>query len=93
VGNQQVEGAEIIGYDPARRSYVTQYFGTDGPTAYEATLEEEGETLVWAMRSETTKFAGHFSVDGNVITGEWELLNEGSAWQPWMDITLTKQIG
>jgi len=31
VGDQKVEGAEIIGYDPARGSYVTQYFGTDGP--------------------------------------------------------------
>jgi hypothetical protein len=42
VGGQKVEGAEIIGWDPSRASYITQYFGSDGATAYEATLGEEG---------------------------------------------------
>ena len=43
VGDQKVEGAEIIGYDPARAVYLTQYFGSDGPNTYEASLvEEEG---------------------------------------------------
>jgi Protein of unknown function (DUF1579)/YCII-related domain len=60
VGDQKVDGAEIIGYDPARASYVTQYFGSDGPAGYEATLEEESEGLVWTMRGEATRFAGRF---------------------------------
>ena len=34
VGDETVEGAEIIGYDPERGAYVTQYFGSDGPAAY-----------------------------------------------------------
>jgi hypothetical protein len=42
VGDQKVEGAEIIGLDTSRASYITQYFGSDGATAYEATLGEEG---------------------------------------------------
>src|SRR5215217_1685398 len=60
VGDQKVEGAEIIGYDPARGSYVTQYFGSDGPAAYEAKLSEEDGTLLWAMRSESDRFTGTF---------------------------------
>jgi hypothetical protein len=44
------------------------------------------------MRSETTRFAGRLSVDGNTI-GDWQLLDDGSGWRPWMDITLTKQAG
>jgi hypothetical protein len=28
VGDEHVEGAEIIGHDPGRESYVTRYFGT-----------------------------------------------------------------
>ena len=32
VGDEQVKGAEIIGWDSVRDAYVTQYFGTDGPT-------------------------------------------------------------
>jgi hypothetical protein len=93
VGDQKVEGAEIIGYDPARASYVTQYFGSDGPAGYEAALVEGSDGLVWTMRNEATRFAGRFSADGNRITGHWELLDDGSRWRPWMDITLTKQTG
>ncbi len=90
MGDQKVEGAEIIGWDPDRDCYVTQYFGTDGPAAYEATLEEEDGALVWTMRSKSDRFSGTFSDDGRVITGHWEAMEEGGAWRPWMDITLTR---
>jgi hypothetical protein len=91
VGDQTVEGAEIIGYDPERSAYVTQYFGSDGPAAFEADLTEEDGVLVWRMRSKTMRFTGTFSDDGGVITGHWELLDDGGNWQHWMDISLTKQ--
>jgi hypothetical protein len=45
VGKEHVEGAEIIGWDPARDAYITQYFGSDGPNAYEASLAEENGAL------------------------------------------------
>ena len=70
--------------------YVTQYFGTDGPNAYEASLAEEDGRLVWRMRSARDRFTGSFSEDGNTITGRWERLDEEEKWQPWMEITLTK---
>lgn len=91
VGDLKVEGAELIGFDPNRGVYVTQYFGSDGPTAYEASLTEEAGRLIWRMRSETTRFAGTFSEDGDVITGHWERLRDCGDWQPWMEITLTRQ--
>jgi hypothetical protein len=91
VGEQKVEGAELIGHEPDRNAYATQSFGTDGLTAYEASLTEEGEGLTWRMQSKTTRFTGRFSEDGNVITGRWELQGERGDWRPWMDITLTKQ--
>jgi Protein of unknown function (DUF1579) len=90
VGDEKVDGAEIIGYDPERGSFVTQYFGSDGPAAYDASLTEEDDGLTWRMRSRTDQFTGRFSDDGRVITGHWELPSEGGGWQPWMDITLTK---
>jgi Protein of unknown function (DUF1579) len=91
VGELKVDGAEIIGYDPERAGYVTQYFGTDGPAAYEADLSDEGERPLWTMRSPDTRFSGGFSDDGDVITGRWQRLVDGSTWTDWMDITLTKQ--
>jgi hypothetical protein len=90
VGSQMVEGAEIIGYDPARQAYLTQYFGSDGPNAYEAQLSDEGGELVWKMRSKKDHFTGTFSENGTIITGHWERLDDDDNWQPWMDIVLTK---
>jgi hypothetical protein len=90
VGDQRVEGAEIIGYDPGRAAYVTQYFGSDGPAAYEGSFGEHNGALTWTMRSEANRFTGTFSHDGTSITGHWELL-DGANWRPWMDIMLTKQ--
>jgi hypothetical protein len=91
VGDQQVAGAEIIGYDPARERYVTRYFGSDGDSEYEASLSEHGGALVWAMRSERDRFTGTFDNDRQVITGHWEALGDDSRWRPWMDITLTRE--
>jgi uncharacterized protein DUF1579 len=91
VGVQKVEGAEIIGFDPARGSYVTQYFGSDGPNAYEANLVEDDGALVWTMRSKKDRFTGTFNDERNVITGHWDALGDDSTWQTWMDITLTRE--
>jgi Protein of unknown function (DUF1579) len=93
VGDQKVEGAEIIGHDPDRDTYASQSFGTDGSTAYEASLTEESDGLTWRMQSKTTRFTGRFSDDGEVIAGHWELQRDSGDWQPWMDITLTRQVG
>ena len=71
-------------------STVTQYFGTDGPNAYDASLAEEDGRLVRRMSSPRDRFTGSFSEDGNTITGRWERLDEEETWQPWMEITLTK---
>jgi hypothetical protein len=91
VGAEKVDGAEIIGYDPARGSYVTQYFGSEGSNAYEASLREDGGALVWTMRSGRDRFTGTFNDERDLITGHWEALDDDADWQPWMDITLTKQ--
>jgi Protein of unknown function (DUF1579) len=90
VGEQKVEGAEIIGWDPARGSYITQYFGSDGPNGYEAGLADVDGALVWTMTSAEDRFTGTFSNDGNTITGHWEQLDDERNWHPWMDVTLTR---
>jgi hypothetical protein len=91
VGDTKVEGAEIIGFDPELGTYATQFFGTGDATAYEAHLADEDGTLVWTMISARNRFRGTFNAERDVITGHWELLDDDSRWQPWMDITLTKQ--
>src|SRR4029450_3646505 len=61
VGDEHVEGAEIIGWDSALREYVTLYCGSDGPNRYEASLSAEAGRLVWRMRSARDRFTGTFS--------------------------------
>jgi predicted enzyme related to lactoylglutathione lyase len=91
VGDQRVEGAEIIGYDAERGAYLTRYFGSDGPAAYEAELGEREGALTWTMRGDADRFTGTFSDDRRSITGHWEL-REGADWRRWMDITLVRQL-
>jgi catechol 2,3-dioxygenase-like lactoylglutathione lyase family enzyme len=91
VGTQKVDGAEIIGYDPARASYVTQYFGSEGTNAYEASLDAHEEALVWTMRSGKDRFTGTFNDERDLITGHWDALDDDDNWQPWMHVILTKQ--
>jgi lactoylglutathione lyase len=90
VGEQRVEGAEIIGYDPQRGCYSSQYFGSDGPTSYTATMEQVDGSWVWSMSSNQSRFGGTFSSDLAHITGHWELLADDGSWLPWVDIELAK---
>jgi hypothetical protein len=90
VGDQKVDGAEIIGFDPELGKYSTQYFGTDGPAAYQASLRTDSGKTVWEMHSEADRFTGTFSADGNSITGYWEAVDDDGSWRPWMNITLTR---
>jgi hypothetical protein len=91
MGQDRVEGAEIIGYDAASSSFRTLYFGNDGSAAYSATMTDEDGTRMWRMMGETMRFTGSFSPDGKTITGYWELSDDGQNWQRWMDIRLTKE--
>jgi hypothetical protein len=90
MGEEHVEGAEIIGWDPEPGSYVTAYFGTDGPGSYRASFVDEDDSLVWRMWSGSERFTGRFNPDRTAIVGRWELKDE-TDWVPWMDITLTKK--
>jgi hypothetical protein len=90
VGDQNVEGAEIIGYDPSRGTYVTLYVGSDGPSSYEARLIEEDGGLIWLMQSEGNRFTGTIDDNGRTIMGHWEPAGENGSRRPWMDVTLIK---
>ena len=54
-GDEKDQGAETIGYNPDRGAFVTQYFGSDVPAAYEANLSQGGEGLTWRMPQKTDR--------------------------------------
>lgn len=86
--NDYVEGIEIIGYDNGLKKYFTQAFDSKGNnTKYTAELSNTN----WRINGDTERFNGEFSANGNILSGEWEYLQDGK-WVSWMQIVLTKMI-
>jgi Protein of unknown function (DUF1579) len=105
VGEQKVQAIEIIGeHDPATDSYTCCAYDNEGNiTIMRARVDDRG---VWAfggggdvaqpaqsgsaeepaaVRSTLT-----VSADGQSMSAKWERSDDGSAWQPWMDMTFTR---
>lgn len=87
VGDEEIKGIEIIGYDASSQTYPTRSFDNKGNTgAYQASVRDG----VWTFRGEAERFTGSFSDGGDTLTGAWERSSDGSKWLPWMHVILTK---
>jgi hypothetical protein len=105
VGDQKVQAIEIIGeHDPGTDSYTCRAYDNEGNiTIMRARADDRG---VWtftgggdiaqaaqsgsaeepaAVRSTLT-----VSADGRTMSAKWERSDDGSAWQPWMDMAFTR---
>jgi hypothetical protein len=51
------------------------------------------DAKVWTRASDKDRFTGTFNDEHDIITGHWEGLDDVSTWQPWMDITVTRERG
>jgi hypothetical protein len=90
IGDERVEGVEVIEYDPSREAYFAHYLGTDGSSSYETRLTETGGELIWTMESARDRFTGVLDDGGATISGCWELRTADGRWRLLMEITLTK---
>lgn len=82
----------IIGHDDAVEPCQTLYTDERGVSRiYQMSLEGG----VWKMWRDSPDFSqrmiGTFSEDGNTITWHGELLRDGSAWEPDLDVTYTRK--
>jgi len=107
VGDQTVRAIEMIGeYDPATDSYSCRAYDNEGAvTTMRASVDGSG---VWtftgggdvasaalddsaaplaAVRSTLT-----IAPDGRRMTAKWERSEDGSTWDPWMDMTFTRML-
>jgi Protein of unknown function (DUF1579) len=105
IGEQKVQAIELIGeYDPATDSFTGRAYDNHGNiTVMRAKVDDHG---VWtfagggdvapvarpasadasgAVRSTLT-----VSSDRSSMTARWERRDDGSRWQPWMDMTFTR---
>jgi uncharacterized protein DUF1579 len=105
IGEQKVQALEIIGeYDPATDSFTGRAYDNLGNiTIMRARVDEHG---VWTFtgggdiapvaRPSSADASGAVrstltvSADSSSMTARWERSDDGSMWQPWMDMTFIR---
>lgn len=86
VGNDCKQATEIIGFDPTTSNYTMHAYDNKGEITHMYAAEHHG---IWTFASDTMRFTGAFSTDGNTISGIWEYSQRGQ-WEFLMDIKLTR---
>jgi hypothetical protein len=93
VGETEVHGIEIIGYDPKRGAYQTHFFDSEGNSGSED-LSVHDRTWTWVgkqvMGSDWHRCTSVVSDDGDTMRAKHERSNDGVSWTPWMDVTLRR---
>jgi hypothetical protein len=87
IGEQDVGGLEIIGYDPATDQFRTHFFDHAG-NAITETLSLRDDT--WTWQATHHRCNGVFSDNGRTLTAHHELSEDGNRWSPSMHVTLRK---
>jgi hypothetical protein len=93
VGETEVQGIEVIGYDSNGGTYQTHFFDSDGNSGSEQ-LSVRDRTWTWVgrqvMGSDWHRCTSLVSDDGNTMQAKHERSNDGESWRPWMDVTLRR---
>jgi hypothetical protein len=93
VGDDDVHGIEVIGYDAERHAYRTHFFDNTGGSGSEVLTVRE-RTWTW-LGEHVMGVAWHrcisvVSEDGNTMRARHERSTDGKTWMPWMDVTLSR---
>jgi hypothetical protein len=84
IGDLDVGGTEIIGYDEASDTYSTYFFDSAGNVTTEELTVRDG---VWTWQGETTRATSVFSDDGKAQTCRYERSEDAVNWAPAMQVT------
>ena len=87
IGNMDVGGTEILGYDSVSQQYRSYFFDSQGHVSMQA-VTASGDTWKWS--GEQTRCTAVFSDQGKTQTAHHKRLDEHGNWIPSMDVTLTK---
>lgn len=89
IGNMDVGGMEVLGYDAATRKFFSRFYDSAG-NIHEADLTADGDR--WTWQGETTGCTAVFSENGKVQTAHHVRLDENGNWIPSMEVVLTKVV-
>jgi hypothetical protein len=87
IGDTEVGGTEIIGYDSAAKAYRTQFFDSQGGITTETLTPGDG---TWRWQGEKVRATSVFSEDGKTQACLHERSDDGVSWVPAMNVTLRK---
>ena len=87
IGNKDVGGIELIGYDEASKKYKSYFYDSHGNVSTDE-FEIDGDTCKW--EGETTGCNAVFTENGKVQTAHHIRRDENGQWVPAMEVVLTK---
>jgi hypothetical protein len=92
MGELQIKGVEILGYDPVRKAYFGPFFDNQGSAGWEE-ISLDGDTWTWkgenVMGVRYHRCKAVFQNE-KTIKAIHEHSEDGEKWKKWMDITLSK---
>jgi hypothetical protein len=87
IGDLEVGGVEIIGYDADAGHYTSHNFDSQGHVTVDQLTYDDGK---WSWNGERVRTTSEFSDDGRIQRSLHEQTDDGGAWRLAMDVTLRK---
>ena len=85
IGELEVGGLEILGYDAESRKYTSHFFDSQGHVTVDERIYEDG---TWIWRGERIRTTSEFSEDGKIQRSLHEQSEDGVEWRRVMNVTL-----
>jgi Protein of unknown function (DUF1579) len=89
VGDADVGGIEMIGYDSETKRFRTHFFDSQGNISTQDLTFQDG---TWTWSGGHARATGVLSDDGRTMPTLHEWSDDGVNWRPSMDVTLRKVV-
>jgi hypothetical protein len=89
IGDADVGGIELIGYDPETGGFRTRFFDSQGNITAQDLAFHDG---TWTWRGQHARATGVLSDDGRAMPTLHEWSDDGVNWRPSMNVTLRKVV-
>ncbi len=89
IGDADVGGIEMIGYDPETKKFRTHFFDSQGNISSQDLTYRDG---TWTWSGPHARATGVLSDDGRAMPTLHEWSDDSVKWRPSMDVTLRKVI-
>jgi Protein of unknown function (DUF1579) len=87
IGELDVGGVEILGYDAETAKYTSHFFDSQGHVTVDELTCDDGK---WIWKGERIRTTSEFSEDGKTQRSIHEQTEDGIKWRLAMDVTLRK---